>query len=59
MLDVCPPDPVRAVLVELRRVDAADVVRLEDLRVEHEAHRSLAPSRDGGLTPFRSLLPQT
>ena len=47
MLDVCPPDPVCAVLVELRRVDAADVVRLEDLRVEHEAHRSLAPSRDG------------
>ena len=40
LLDVGPPDPVGAVLVELRRVDPADVVRLEDLRVEHGGHRT-------------------
>ena len=35
LLDVGAPDRVRAVLVELVRIDAAHVVRLEDLRVEH------------------------
>jgi hypothetical protein len=35
VLDVRAPDPVGAVLVELGRVDSADVVRLEDTRVEH------------------------
>ena len=37
LLDVAPPDPVCAVLVQLGRVDSADVVRLEDGRVEHVA----------------------
>ena len=40
VLDVGAPDPVGAVLVELRRVDPADVVRLEDLRVEHAGDAS-------------------
>ena len=35
LLDVGAADRVRALLVELAGVDAADVVRLEDLRVEH------------------------
>ena len=35
LLDVGAADRVGALLVELRRVDAADVVRLEDLRVDH------------------------
>jgi hypothetical protein len=35
LLDVGPPDRVRARLVELRRIDAAHVVRLEHLRIEH------------------------
>ena len=35
MLDVGAADRVRALLVELGPVEAADVVRLEDLRVEH------------------------
>jgi hypothetical protein len=35
MLDVAPSDPVGAVLVELRRVDPADVVGLENGRREH------------------------
>ena len=35
VLDVGPADRVRALLVELAGVDAADVVCLEDLRVEH------------------------
>ena len=35
VLDVAPSDPVGAVLVELRRVDPADVVGLEDGRGEH------------------------
>ncbi len=34
----------RSVLVELRRVEAADVVRLEDLRVEHRARMLSGPS---------------
>ena len=41
-------DPVRAVLVELRRVDPADVVRLEDLRVERHGSVIL------GAVPARS-----
>ncbi len=35
VLRICPRDAVRAVLVELRRVDPADVVGLEDGRIEH------------------------
>ena len=35
LLDVRAPDRVRALLVELGRMEPADVVRLEDLRVEH------------------------
>ena len=37
LLDVCPPDRVCAVLVQLAGIDAADVVCLEHLRVEHRA----------------------
>ena len=37
VLDVGAPDRVRALLVELVRIDAADVVGLEHLRVEHGA----------------------
>ena len=36
VLDVGAADRVRALLVELVRIDAADVVRLEGLRIEHE-----------------------
>src|SRR4029453_5359483 len=35
LLDVRPPDCVAAFLVQLTRIEAADVVRLEDLRIEH------------------------
>ena len=35
LLDVGAPDRAGAVLVELGRVDPADVVRLEDLGIEH------------------------
>ena len=35
LLDERPADAVAAVLVDLRRVDPADVVRLEDFRLEH------------------------
>ena len=35
LLDVGAANRVAALLVELRRVDAADVVGLEDLRIEH------------------------
>ena len=35
VLDVCSRDPVRAVLVELRWIEAAHVVRFEDLGIEH------------------------
>ncbi len=37
VLDVRPPDAVGAVLVQLARVQPADVVGLEDTRVEHSA----------------------
>jgi hypothetical protein len=36
LLDVGAPDRVGAGLVEVVRIDPADVVRLEDLRVEHD-----------------------
>src|SRR6185295_8569627 len=35
VLDVGPPDRIRTLLVELGPVEAADVVGLEDLRLEH------------------------
>jgi hypothetical protein len=35
LLDIRTADGVRAFLVELARIDPADVVRLEDLGVEH------------------------
>src|SRR4029453_12992432 len=35
LLDVRPPDRVAALLVQLARIEAANVVRLEDLRIEH------------------------
>ena len=40
LLGVGSPDPVGPLLVELRGVDPPDVVRLEDLRVEHAADAS-------------------
>ena len=54
LLDVRAADRVRALLVELVRIEAADVVRLEDLRIEHAAdamgiagpRRRLAASRE-------------
>ena len=46
LLDVGAPDRARAVLVDLVRIDPADVVRLEDLRIEHrrDAKRGLVRS---------------
>ncbi len=43
LLDERPADAVGAVLVELRRVDPADVVGLEHLGVEHEAMLASVP----------------
>ena len=43
LLDVGPADRVGALLVELLPVEAADVVRLEHLRVEHGRNRTAAP----------------
>ena len=62
LLDVGAADRVRAVLVELGRVDAADVVCLEDLRVEHgaDAMAAAALAREdlpGLLAPRRRARP--
>ena len=43
LLDVRAPDRVRALLVELLAVDAADVVRLEHLGIEHRADATAPP----------------
>ena len=37
VLHIRPPDAIRAVLVQLTRIEPADVVGLEDTRVEHQA----------------------
>ena len=42
LLDVGAPDRARAVLVDLRRVDPAHVVRLEHVGIEHRASRMLS-----------------
>ena len=49
LLDVGSADRVAALLVELGRVEAADVVGLEDLRVERHAPHATSPTRKLGL----------
>ena len=53
LLDVGASDAVRALLVESRGMDAAHVVRLEDLRVEHGPD-----ARDGRGDPHRRPVPR-
>src|SRR5262249_28960267 len=51
LLGIRTPDRIRPVLVELSRIDAPDVICLEDLRVEHrsDANDALPTARSLGL----------
>ena len=60
MLHVRPADAVRTILVELVHVEASNVVRLEDRRVEHardaiqRAHRAYSTAGPASFLHFRS-----